>query len=257
MKLKSSLISSLRILATAGIFLFHILGLYGFNNQKIDFFSIIIFCFLSGYLSCEVGHKPSQWLMKRSFKILMPYWMVIIPALLINRIVSYKDTTVIEDFITLLGGNMFLDKKVYVIAWYITFVLLLYGFIYFQSFFNGIFLKSIAWIIGLFVFAFAFNKLYYFISFGAGFFLSKIITPPDKSEYKIFFLSRVLYDVQKYCYCFFLIHGGVLIFLFHILKFNFVYSFFIGSLLSMFGAIILRILTTLSIKKMQYLQLSP
>lgn len=251
MQLKSILISSLRIVATAGIFLFHILGLYGFNNLKIDFFSIIIFCFISGYLSCEVGHNPSQWLIKRTFKILAPYWIVIIPALLINRMISYKDTTVIGDFITILGGNMFLDKKVYVIAWYITFVLLLYGFIYFQSFFNGIFLKSIAWIIGLFVFAFAFNKIYYFISFGGGFFLSKIITPPDKSEHKIFFFSRVLYNVQKYCYCFFLIHGGVLIFLFNILKFNFVCSLLIGSSLSMFGAIILRLLTTVSIKKLQ------
>ena len=252
MKFKSSLLSSLRICATVGIFLFHILGLYGFNNRKIDFFSIIIFCFLSGYLSCEVGHNPFHWLSKRASKILIPYWIVIIPIVLINRIVSYKDTTVIADFITIFGGNLFLYEKVYVIAWYITFVLLLYGFICFQAFFSRICLKSIVWIIGFCVFAFLLNKSYYFISFGIGFFLSKFIAPPDKSAYKDFYFISVLYHLQSYCYSFFLIHGGVLIFLFNILKFDFVHSLLVGFLLSIVGAIILNFLTSLSINKLQY-----
>ena len=134
-QIKSISISSLRICATAGIFLFHILGLYGFNQHHIDFYSILVFCFISGYLINKLGKNAFKWFTKRAFKILIPYWIVIIPALIINRIISYKDTTVIEDFITVLGGNMFLDKKVYVIAWYITFVLLLYGFNYFLSFY--------------------------------------------------------------------------------------------------------------------------
>lgn len=243
------MISSLRICATGGIFIFHILGLYEFNNHRIDFISILVFCFLSGYLSCEVGQNPTQWLIQRVYKILLPYWIVIIPVLLINRIISYKDTSIIGDVITILGGNMFLDKKVYVIAWYITFVLLLYIFIYFQSFFKGIVLTTIAWIIGLFVFTAILDKLYYFVSFGIGFFISKLIIPPNKIDYKKFIFSQILYVLQKYCYSFFLIHGGVLLFLFHILKLDFVHSFLIGFLLSIMGTIILSFLTTIFIKK--------
>jgi hypothetical protein len=249
MRFKSILLSSLRIYATFGIFLFHILGLYGFNNHHIDFFSIVVFCFLSGLLSCELGPTPSQWLIKKAFKILIPYWLVIIPVLLINRILCYKDTSNIQDFITLLGGNMFLDNKVYVIAWYITFILLLYLFIYFQSFFNATYLKLIAWLIGLLFFGVALNKLYYFLAFGSGFFLSKIMTPLSKEEHKESFVSRILFDLQKYCYYFFLIHGGILIFLFNILKLNFIQSFLIGFLMSVLGGVALSFLTTFSMKK--------
>lgn len=251
-QIKSISISSLRICATAGIFLFHILGLYGFNQHHIDFYSILVFCFISGYLINKLGKNAFKWFTKRAFKILIPYWIVIIPALIINRIISYKDTTVIEDFITVLGGNMFLDKKVYVIAWYITFVLLLYGFNYFLSFFNGFILTSIAWLIGLMIFSLVLNKFYYFVSFGTEFFISKLIIPPEKSEYKKNIYTRALYQLQKYCYSFFLIHGGILIFLYHILKLDFIESFLIGFLLSIFGAIILNILTILFIKKLQY-----
>jgi len=148
---------------------------------------------------------------------------------------------------------MFLDKKVYVVAWYVTFVILLYGFICFQSLFKDFFLMLIVWIIGVFIFGFVLNKLYYFVSFGVGFFLSKYIVPPNRvEEFNHYYISRILYHTQKYCYSFFLIHAGVLIFLFHILELNIFNSFLIGFLLSMLGAIILNFLTSVFIKKIQF-----
>ncbi len=172
--MNSIAISVLRISATAGIFIFHLLGLYGKNNQGMDFISLLIFCLLTGYLSSGIKSGTYEWLKKRFLSILLPYWIVIVPVLIINRIVCYKNTTILLDFITLLGGNMFLKTKVYVIAWYITFVLLLYCFIFFQSFFTNFFLKALAWLAGLLVFSMIFHKGYYFTSFGLGFYLGCI-----------------------------------------------------------------------------------
>ncbi len=115
-------ISVLRIFATSGIFIFHLLGLYDKNNKGIDYLSILIFCLLTGYLSYGIKSNPYNWLKKRFLSILIPYWIVIVPALIINRIICYKNTSILSDVITLLGGNLFLETKVYVIAWYITFV---------------------------------------------------------------------------------------------------------------------------------------
>ncbi|WP_300463396.1 acyltransferase family protein [Desulfobacula sp.] len=240
---KSILLSCLRILATAGIFFFHILGLYGFDNRGIDFFSIIIFCFLSGYLLHSVKLNSFGWLKSRFLSIMIPYWLVIVPVLIINRIISYKETTVLGDFITLLGGNMFLRTKVYVIAWYITFVLLLYAFVYVQSFFENPLLKVLIWMVGLFIFGIILNKFYYFMSFGIGFFLSNIFIPPDKNIAKSNHLSKALFVAQGHCYGFFLIHGGVLLCLFNILNFNITNAFLVGILLSAGGAIVLHLIT--------------
>ena len=232
-------ISGLRIFATSGIFIFHLLGLYDKNNKGIDYISILIFCLLTGYLSYRIKPGSYVWLKKRFLSILIPYWIVIVPALIINRIVCYKNTSILSDFITLLGGNMFLKTKVYVIAWYITFVLLLYCFIFFQSFFTNYFLKALAWLAGFLVFSMILNQSHYFISFGLGFFLASFLPPADKNQTKRTTLSNFIVILQDHCYSFFLIHGGVLIFLYNICKINFSSSFLFGFGLSIIGSIIL------------------
>jgi len=237
--MNSIAISGLRIFATAGIFIFHLLGLYGKDNQGIDYISILIFCFLTGYLSSGIKSGTYEWLKKRFLSILLPYWIVIVPALIMNRIVCYKNTTILSDFITLLGGNMFLQTKVYVIAWYVTFVLLLYCFVFFQSFFDHYFLKTLAWLAGFLVFYLMFDKSHYFISFGLGFFLASFLPPADKNLTKSNNLVKFLFILQGHCYGFFLIHGGVLIFLYNICKINFSSSFLFGMGLSIIGSIIL------------------
>ncbi|OFZ60327.1 MAG: hypothetical protein A2328_07030 [Bdellovibrionales bacterium RIFOXYB2_FULL_36_6] len=232
-------ISGLRIFATSGIFIFHLLGLYDKNNKGIDYISILIFCLLTGYLSYGKKSNSYEWLKKRFLSILIPYWIVIVPALIINRIVSYKNTSIFSDFITFLGGNLFLQTKVYVIAWYITFVLLLYCFIFFQSFFSHYFLKTLAWLAGFLVFYLIFDKSHYFISFGLGFFLASFLPPANKNPTENNSPIKFLFNLQDYCYGFFLIHGGVLIFLYNICKADFFSSFIFGVGLSIMGSIIL------------------
>ncbi len=235
----SVIISGLRIFATSGIFIYHLLGLYGKDNKGIDYVSILIFCLLTGYLSYGEKKNSYTWLKKRFLSILIPYWIVIIPALAINRIICYKNTSILSDFITLLGGNMFLQTKVYVIAWYITFVLLLYFFIFFQSFFNHYFLKVLAWLAGFLVFYLLFDKSHYFISFGLGFFLASFLPPVSKKPAENYRSIKFLFSLQDHCYGFFLIHGGVLIFLYNICKVDFFSSFLFGLGLSFLGSIIL------------------
>ena len=254
------IISSLRIFATGSIFIFHILGLYEMKKHHLDFISILIFCFLTGYFSTKVKSVPLFWLKKRIFSIMIPYWIVIIPALILNRILSYKNTSFLTDAITLLGGNLFLHQSVYVIAWYITFILLLYGFIFLQSFAKTPLTNSFIWIIGFMLFHIAFHKGWYFISLGLGYSFTKIIPPPSKIIANKGKLNRVFFVLQDHCYAFFLIHGGVLLLLSQICKFSLIFSLIWGFILSGVGAITLnkisKKLLTLLFKKMILYNLS-
>ena len=242
MKYRSIILSSVRIYATLGIFLFHLFGMFGIPNNDLDKISILIFCFLTGYLLNMKHQKSSIWLKNKLLSILIPYWLVIIPALILNRVFEYKNTSIITDIITLLGGNLFLDTKVYVIAWYITFIILLYFFMYVESFSNHILIRCCVWISGFILFALL-HKLIYFVAFAAGIFLSKLISPPPKPGQSDFKLSKVLFKTQGYCYAFFLMHGGILVLLIHVLKLNFTQSAIYGMILSLAGTIILHSIT--------------
>ena len=228
----SIILSILRLIATAGIFLFHILGIYNLNNKYIDFISILIFCFLSGFLGAKVDVQPHKWIVKRFFSIMIPYWLIIIPVVIINRIIHYKNTTIFMDLITIAGGNLFLKNPVYVIAWYITFVLLLYLFLYIKSISR---LPEIfIWPIGYYIIGYFFNKDWYFISFAFGYLLSRNISYPIKSIRFETRIGLILFDIQKHCYSFFLVHGGIILFLYHILKMSMLNSIIWGILLSSF-----------------------
>ncbi|WP_320041041.1 acyltransferase family protein [uncultured Desulfobacter sp.] len=240
MKIISLTLSLARIFATFGIYMFHVLSQFGVNNHNIDFISILVFCFLTGFLSSNVKLDRYQWLKKRVFSIMLPYWLVIIPVLLANRVVCYKETTLFEDLVTFWGGNMFLKNKVYVIAWYITFILLIYLFTYFQSLYKNLYFKIIVWAIGFCIFSLWLNKEYYFLSFAIGFLIStRYPVLPGRKNNKTY-LENKLFSIQSHCYCFFLIHGGVLVALCYFLHINIVELFLYGMLLSVFGAITLK-----------------
>lgn len=246
----SIIVSGLRILAVFGIYIFHMLSLYNLDNYRIDVISIIIFCFLSGFLVSKNINNPYDWLKKRTLLIILPYWIVIIPALFFNRIVGYKETTILGDFVTFLGGNMFLDKKVYVIAWYITFIMLLYLFIFFQSFFQLLILKFFYWGIGFIIFSVVLNKTFYFIAFAIGFLVSVFFSPPKKIESGEMNLAKILFLIQGYGYDFFLVHGGVLVFLTVILKLSFTHTFIFGIIISALCSLILHSMSLYLFKKL-------
>ena len=246
----SILISSLRIFAVMGIFLFHTLSLYKLENYNIDFYSILIFCFLSGYLSSNIDKlNRISWLKKRFLSIMVSYWIVIIPALLLNRLFGYKKTLLFGDLVTLLGGNMFLHTKVYVEAWYITFILLLYLFIYFQSFAKMPVLKGICWLFGFLLFTYCFKKSYYFLAFTIGFYFSQFVSPPLKAESGQHFLSELLFKIQGYGYDFFLLHGGILVFFSVVLKLGMIETFAIGMLVTILSSLLLNNVSRSIIKR--------
>jgi hypothetical protein len=239
-----------RILATFGIFCFHYLGLMHLPNASIDTFAIIIYCLLSGYLINIKNVKPDVWFWKRYLMIMIPYWSVILPIIIINKIDNYKNTLFIDDLITVLGGNLFLENPVYVIAWYITFILLLYLYIYIYIILKSKLNKIILILLGSSYFLYL-HCLSFFISFVVGLCMYKYLRE-DKDVIigKGAYLSEVLYKIQSYCYPFFLIHGGILMMLYHKFHLEGQNLFLWGLILSSFLAFILYKLSNPVIKLM-------
>ena len=244
-----SLLGVLRIIATFGIFIFHFLGLMNLNNQGIDQASIFIFCFISGYLSFTIDNQPLSWLYKRLSSIMIPYWFVIIPVVIANRIELYKETTILSDLITIIGGNLFLNNPIYVIAWYITFINILYLFIFFHKASKNIMLTFVIWLLGLIFFGLYLHKYLYFISFALGYFGASKKPYPSIKSIKLNCWSKSIFAVQDRSYAFFLIHGGVLIFLSEKLKMTGPSMFCLGILISAGGAIFLHKVTKQFISK--------
>lgn len=198
----SSILSISRIVATLLIFIYHALGLMKMPNNHLDTAAVTVFCFLTGFL---VGKTNDiDWLKRRVLGILLPYWIVIIPVLVANKLTGYKDVTLAQEVVTLIGGNLFLDNPVYVIAWYVTFVLILYCIVYLQSNVNSFLMRAIVWCSGFGLFYFHLGIWQFYIVFAVGFVLQNIVSPPRKVE-------GLLFVVQGKCYNFFLIHGGVMV----------------------------------------------
>jgi len=226
-----------RLIATGAIFVFHFQGLFGYNKYRLDFYAILMFCFLSGYLAKIDKEARSKWFITRYFGIMVPYWLVIIPVILVNELIKYKHISYFDYAVTIAGGNMFLENPIYVIAWYITFVLILYVYVFVESFFHSYSLISYIAISTL-VFTFLLGKGYYFVAFVIGLRLSEWLPQAIlvKSIPFKHYLSSWTFVGQKYCYPFFLIHGASLLFFMKIVNFSpipvFVNSFFLSIVLS-------------------------
>lgn len=226
----SNILSIFRIFATTCIFTYHILGQYDFPTYHLEDIAIVIFCFLSGYFSPR--NCDWVWLKQRVLGVMIPYWLVIIPVLIVNKFFSYKEVTIISQIITLFGGNLFLDEPVYVIAWYVTFVLLLYLFTCIQTITSSMMLRIVLWIVGYIVLYINFNLQNYFIAFGVGFVFEKICPIPSKRDGSIFW-------IQGRCYHFFLVHGGFIVFLKYYSHFDMVKLLILSAILSCIGAVLL------------------
>ncbi len=226
-----------RLTATGAIFLFHYLGLLEYDQYRLDFFAIMTFCFLSGYLIKIDKKARHEWAIMRYFGIMVPYWLVIIPVMVVNEVIQYKTVSPAEYVVTLFGGNLFLENPLYVLAWYVTFVLILYAYIFAESFFRS-YMVVICRLIGAVIFVFLFRKGFYFIAFFVGIFMSGRQRSESDigGDRRIGDVSLWLFVAQRYCYSFFLVHGAVL--LFFVKKTNvseivlFSVSFFLSAVLS-------------------------
>ena len=245
-----------RIAATIGIFMFHFLALTGGDRHNIDFYAILTFCFLTGYLSFGAHKEPLKWLYRRLSSILVPYWFVIIPVVILNRIVHYKETTLTMDVITVLGGNLFLNNPIYIIAWYITFVNIMYIFLFLQSATTNNILRLVFWAAGWIFFGVYLHKPYYFIAFSIGYFGAILFPLPQMKIKEMKPGNRIIFSVQDKCYAFFLIHGGVLIFLSVVLKLTGLSLLLWGVFLSAIGSVLLRHMSKPLTKKVIDLALS-
>ena len=240
MKNKSiELIPSLaRISATFGIFLFHYRGMSNLQTYHIDFYSLLVFSFLSGYLVNNAKQKPLYWLSNRLLNILIPYWLVMAGVFLTNSFVNYKPITFTKVIVAFLGGNLFIQDPLYVITWYITFVLLLYMYIFLELSINkkNWYLLLIG---GGCFFSFVIAAQYYFFSSYIGLRLGQKFRNRPTFSHKINTLTRIVcFEVQKYCYCFFLVHGGVLLFCFHLFPAHNYLIFFLALVSSIFLSVV-------------------
>ncbi len=239
----SAYLSLARIIATAGIFLFHVYSLLGIDNKGIDTASISIFCFLSGYLSFGIQDNPSTWLCKRTIKLMIPYWIIITPVILINRVISFKEATLLSDIMAFLGFNLFVKNPIYLISWYITFVLLLYVFLFIFFIQNKTWLRVIIWLAGLLFFCLILKMKYYFISFSFGLFFMIMTGRPNTTISHKDYINRFLFTLQGKCFCFFLVHGGILAFLRYELGASKVSLFYWGLALSSLSALCLQMIS--------------
>ena len=204
----------------------------------MDFYAILIFCFLSGFFISITKGTRSKWIIKRYFGIMIPYWLVIFPVIIANQVFQYKTGLSLTLYIvTAFGGNLFLNKPLYIIAWYISFILMLYAYAFIESFFTA-YGKILLIAIGLLLFFVLLGKGGYFLSFIMGLYLSKrcFVSWPEVNGSLMQKTASVLFVVQKYCYSFFLIHGAILLFFFKITNVSklgiFSFSIVISSIMS-------------------------
>jgi hypothetical protein len=138
--------------------------------------------------------------------------LVIFPVIVANQVFQYKPVGLWTQIVTILGGNLFLDNPLYVIAWYVTFVLLLYVYAVAESFCNS-WQKIICMAVGAALFYSGSFVGKYFIAFIVGLRLSD--WRPLRSSAEVGNARRriasFLFVIQRYCYRFFLLHGAVLL----------------------------------------------
>jgi hypothetical protein len=199
-----------RIAATFAIFLFHYLGLLGLNQHRLSMYALDTFLFLTGYLAQHRHTSRLRWAAKRYFSVMIPYWLIIGPALVANWVAHYKPITPGAVAVTLMGGNLFLANPVYVITWYVTFVLLLYGYLLVDSCFSGV-SRLVVTAAGYVVFDVWLDRAEYFIPFILGMYIGGLVPPRPVAARSLVGrrAARALFTMQRLCYPFFLAHGGL------------------------------------------------
>lgn len=249
-------ISCVRIIAAVFIYIFHFQRLYNLPHYSLDMYGISLFLFISGFFSCQRNRSLHVWLLKRFMSIMIPYWSVILVVLFINDVIKYKQTTLISNIIVFLGGSMFLEDPVYVISWYITLILLFYIGVYMVKLLKYIWLQVPFFIILFFIFLYVTKEpILYFIAFVVGY-GAKCFSEfcPRILFHKLNFLDRVnkiLFIVQNHCYSFFLIHGGILLFLITVLRLNKALSFILGFIITSLCAYYHNMLSDFILKKLE------
>lgn len=233
-------VSTLRIAATLFIFIYHFMGLYGFDKRSgLDVIAISIFCFISGLLAYPPKAPAVDWIKKKYLQIMIPYWTVVTIVIIVNFIVGYKQKQIYELILLFFSGGMFIHKPLFVISWYVTFILCLYLMLLLCTYSKNIYVKFFFFAVSACLYIFVIKQPYiYAISFIVGCIIrgNNSIVHRKILKSSNSFIGNIMFFIQNRCYSFFLIHGGVLLFLLKLTPlspFNaFAVSFLLTSLFS-------------------------
>lgn len=234
--------SMFRIIATLLIFLFHSLRQSNIAVYDLNIVGISIFCFLTGFFSYPIRGSVLTWFFNRAQKILIPYWLVIIPVIAVNYYYNYKENSLFELIIIAMGGAMFIEDPLYVVSWYITFILILYAGVSLYTKFKSAINRFLFLILGVSVYYLIVHKLFiYLIMFIIGYLFKVIRSLINRDSFPTVsnsLINNSAFIIQNHCYSFFLIHGGVLISLKEFFSFKtelyIVFAFIISSVLTIF-----------------------
>jgi len=245
------LFSFLRSIAVFLIFLHHYCKTVFLLNQYTlaPVLAIAIFVFVSGFLSRRKIVDPFRWIVKRIFRILLPYWILFNLLVVMNLVLGFRPYDYSNYFFELLGLQLFV-RPFYEATWFISYILILYFIVFVVSFFRyHIFLLLIFSILSAFFISkftvlpfVTFSRLIFwqvFFVFGyllAGFGVVDLVEKFYVSICSSYF-CEFFNSFNAIVYYFYLLHGPFLFFFFDVLRvgpeFSFVLSFIFTILCSL------------------------
>jgi len=179
---------------------------------------------------------------------MVPYWPVIFVVLVANRVVGYKETTLVNDVLTFFGLSLFVENPVYVISWFITILLLLdlsllgVRLIKYRSA-QAVFLACCGFLLysryPKLINAFYLFYLGLLLNLGIKGRLTFSLDEWMTSHFSWYgAINNRLFSIQNYTYSFFLVHGAVLIFSVRVLELDAASTFLVALPLSIVTAFV-------------------
>ncbi len=238
-------ISVVKIFATLLIFTFHYKKLLVPSfSYTMALVAIALFVFIAGFL-IKSARSPENWLYTRLLSICLPYWLILIPLILINYLIKYKEVSILSLIIQFLGGSLFIQNRLFTISWFVTFIIGFYliGYII-KKLKKFKIINLISLLILLNLIFIQFIGLDFLLIWSACFllgylmrnlnllnFLSKI---PINAK-----LNYIFFRINQHTYSFFLVHGPILLFLINMLKLSPLLSLIYGLSASIIVSLIL------------------
>lgn len=241
--------SVLRVVATLIIFVFHCNGLYGHANGRMLLVSFALFMFLSGFY-CFIGNRSSfEWIVRRLKRIYVPYWAVAALVIVSNEVFRYKSVSLVDLLVFVAGGNFFLRTNLYVIAWFVSVMILLYICMFIVSLQNK---NSTKLIVTLLLSAALLSiglPLYFLVFFFVGYSLHYLLKRAGILSVRLGcgsvncrrlqYVHAKLRWVDGISYEFYLLHGAVLLCFYKIVHVSYASCLLVSFVLTVMGAVAL------------------
>lgn len=245
--------SVLRIAATLIIYIFHCEMQYDAYSKHHLFFAFSFFLFISGYYSVYTNKMPIAWIADRLKRIYLPYWIVIVWVIIVNIFVDYKEIGIKELFFLIIGGNLFVEHKLYVIGWFISAIVVMYICVFVITYFRYVIVKVVI-LAFLAVLLLDYGMpLDFFVFFSIGYALHVVLIRSGlelrqvamKDKFVKFYcaIAAPVRRIQDYSYEFFLVHGGVVLFFTKVLHTKYFVALYGGFFMTIIGAIVLKIIS--------------